>query len=487
MNRYGLLSFLVVLIAACGSQSNVDGRAATASAGGTSATGGDEDGAAAAGGDGGSAAGVGGAATSSGGDGGDGGGICAPPSKSCDGECVSQDDPSHGCGNDSCAPCVLPNAKAQCMLGECAVASCNEGSDDCNGQPQDGCEADLSLPSHCGQCGGSCAAPTPLCVLEQGGHVCAPDCAVGQSTCGGSCVDTASNVAHCGGCNMPCANSEVCAGGSCQPPTCDWFPTPPTFGISFSNQISMHTTMTPDCAIWIGSPYSVHAFRMTPGNYPVDWGYVQYGIMGLDYDAASGRVIAGAARTINGNPVVALFKLPIAPYGQLEATGVEFPAAGGTGMRIAPAGWGAFGGHAVMTFSNGTIWAGDIVNGTVTLIASTANVYADLQFAGNTLYVADHTNEAIVTVTPNGTVTTVATVSCTLDGLAGLAFDPLGQRLFTACTTGALHQLDLATTTLTPLGVGSGSSGWSKRFLQWDGVNSLIYSDDSLLLKTVEF
>jgi len=33
--------------------------------------------------------------------------------------------------------------------------------------------------------------------------------------CGGACVDTQADPAHCGGCSAACASGEVCAAGSC--------------------------------------------------------------------------------------------------------------------------------------------------------------------------------------------------------------------------------------------------------------------------------
>ena len=40
-------------------------------------------------------------------------------------------------------------------------------------------------------------------------------CIAPEIDCGGNCVDTWSNVFHCGGCDMPCAAGEVCSSGEC--------------------------------------------------------------------------------------------------------------------------------------------------------------------------------------------------------------------------------------------------------------------------------
>ncbi len=41
-------------------------------------------------------------------------------------------------------------------------------------------------------------------------------CSAPREACGGGCVDTSINPAHCGGCNQPCALGQTCAAGLCQ-------------------------------------------------------------------------------------------------------------------------------------------------------------------------------------------------------------------------------------------------------------------------------
>ncbi len=68
-------------------------------------------------------------------------------------------------------------------------------------------------------------APGTLCV----GSVCAPGCTAGsacptgQTCCGGACVDTQRNTAHCGVCNGGCAvpnATPACMNGACAVATC---------------------------------------------------------------------------------------------------------------------------------------------------------------------------------------------------------------------------------------------------------------------------
>src|SRR5687768_14570540 len=80
--------------------------------------------------------------------------------------------------------------------------------------------------------GFSVGAALPLVtLLAMGGAACGPtdpagtgDCAAGQDSCGGACVDTETNADHCGGCGIACGDGEQCVAGSCSgggPGTCD--------------------------------------------------------------------------------------------------------------------------------------------------------------------------------------------------------------------------------------------------------------------------
>jgi hypothetical protein len=83
---------------------------------------------------------------------------CASGFKRCDGDCVADNLPEFGCAESSCLPCNVLSARASCNLaGECAIAACEEGFSDCNGDIADGCETDLrSDVENCGQCGNNC-------------------------------------------------------------------------------------------------------------------------------------------------------------------------------------------------------------------------------------------------------------------------------------------------------------------------------------------
>jgi hypothetical protein len=52
---------------------------------------------------------------------------------------------------------------------------------------------------------------------DLGGGGGGTSCSGAQRACGSSCVDTSSDVAHCGGCYQPCAADEACEAGACVP------------------------------------------------------------------------------------------------------------------------------------------------------------------------------------------------------------------------------------------------------------------------------
>ncbi|MEZ4406047.1 MAG: hypothetical protein R3A52_06195 [Polyangiales bacterium] len=152
---------------------------------------------------------------------------CSPGFADCDA------DPSNGCevdtraSNANCGGCGVacnpPNATGACAMGVCGVTACADGFGDCDGNPTNGCEADLrSAVAHCGACGNACAGGSNavgVCAASR----CALVCAAGFADCDGDpsngCeVATATDAMHCGGCGRACAlpNTETrCAASTC--------------------------------------------------------------------------------------------------------------------------------------------------------------------------------------------------------------------------------------------------------------------------------
>lgn len=140
---------------------------------------------------------------------------CVPGLKLCGGACVAIDDPAFGCGPATCDACALSGAAATCSASSCTPLACAVGRADCDGLAANGCEVVLAAErDHCGTCGNACSAPE-LC--NQG--ACAIACTAGLTNCSGSCVNVATDGAHCGSCDVAClpvANgTATCEGARC--------------------------------------------------------------------------------------------------------------------------------------------------------------------------------------------------------------------------------------------------------------------------------
>ena len=157
-------------------------------------------------------------------------GVCAMNFKDCnnnpgDGcEINIASDPANcnGCG----VKCSVPNATAGCGNGACTVGSCNGGFADCNKNPQDGCEVDiLNNLNNCGGCGIVCpgvANGTAACLNGK--------CGVGS--CNGPFRDCNKNPAdgceanitsdpnNCNSCGNACGNGFQCINSACVRPEC---------------------------------------------------------------------------------------------------------------------------------------------------------------------------------------------------------------------------------------------------------------------------
>lgn len=145
---------------------------------------------------------------------------CPLGTRSCGSGCVSPDDPVFGCGDPSCEPCVTPHGQAFCTPSGCGVGGCDPGYADCNGDPKDGCEVDLSLATSCGECGLACPAAKPYCAPAGPRFACTNGCApAAPLLCDTQCVAPQTDPRHCGGCNSACTpveNADVsCADGAC--------------------------------------------------------------------------------------------------------------------------------------------------------------------------------------------------------------------------------------------------------------------------------
>lgn len=147
---------------------------------------------------------------------------CRPNEHACYGQCVSDNDPAYGCGDETCAPCSLGHATATCAAKTCVISECDKGYADCDLSAATGCEGDLSKATSCGTCNTVCAPAAPLCApgSEAGSFSCSTGCTpIAPLLCGATCVDPSTSDNNCGGCNVKCptvANgTAVCTNASC--------------------------------------------------------------------------------------------------------------------------------------------------------------------------------------------------------------------------------------------------------------------------------
>jgi hypothetical protein len=136
--------------------------------------------------------------------------------------CVSESNPDFGCAGAGCAPCTVLNAVAICApTGACALGACVGSYRDCDNNPVTGCEIDIDHdPVHCGDCN------APPCTTPNG----TPGCSAGRCATGacnpnwGDCngdprdgceANLLTDTMNCGECKKPCATGQSCQSGKC--------------------------------------------------------------------------------------------------------------------------------------------------------------------------------------------------------------------------------------------------------------------------------
>jgi hypothetical protein len=149
-------------------------------------------------------------------------GVCGAGEKACDAQCVLLTDPDYGCASTACAPCTLPNATAICTpAGTCTIGACIGSYLDCDHVPENGCETDAAHdPLHCGSCTATpCQTTngTPGCAA---GHCSTGACNTGFGDCNGDPADGCeanllTDAMNCGACKAPCLSGQTCQQGLC--------------------------------------------------------------------------------------------------------------------------------------------------------------------------------------------------------------------------------------------------------------------------------
>lgn len=122
--------------------------------------------------------------------------------------------------------CVLKTgvAAVACQSSKCAITQCTVGLTDCDGQYNNGCEANLSTDnSNCGACGHVCNASQhalPACV--SGLCQITTTCETGYANCDSNLANgcettTLTDQNHCGSCSTKCTSGQFCSNGKCVP------------------------------------------------------------------------------------------------------------------------------------------------------------------------------------------------------------------------------------------------------------------------------
>ncbi len=165
------------------------------------------------------------------------GGACTAESEICNGaddDCDGRIDEDFDLMSDprNCGACLracsAAHAAGTCAGGACIVGACDAGFGDCNADPTDGCETDLSSSAtNCGTCGHACSFP------NASGTCSASACGFGACNAGfGDCNSDVSDgcevalttLADCGACGATCevaSGTATCATGTCEVGSCD--------------------------------------------------------------------------------------------------------------------------------------------------------------------------------------------------------------------------------------------------------------------------
>jgi hypothetical protein len=145
---------------------------------------------------------------------------CGPTATLCGGACVDTTADPANCGTcDFLCPDGGPNTTPACEKGLCGFA-CAQGFSDCdNAAP--GCETSTSAdPQNCGACGLACQSPGNTTVTCANSMCVAGGCLPGFDDCDGDpangCeANLVTSSEHCGACGLQCVAGMTCTNGAC--------------------------------------------------------------------------------------------------------------------------------------------------------------------------------------------------------------------------------------------------------------------------------
>ena len=125
------------------------------------------------------------------------------------------------CGSCSTVCPSGANATAACTASSCRI-TCNAGFADCDGNPANGCEANLATSTaHCGACNAACSGANGTATCTAG--TCAIACNGGFGNCDGNAANGCESELtlddmNCGVCGRVCTAIQICCDGTCLRP-----------------------------------------------------------------------------------------------------------------------------------------------------------------------------------------------------------------------------------------------------------------------------
>ncbi len=143
----------------------------------------------------------------------------------CEIETATDTDNCGACG----IVCTAPNGVPDCTDGVCEIGACDPGFVDCNGDPADGCEVNITEDlAHCGACGAFCGFDNGVAMCNAGTCELAA-CSGDYEDCNGDPTDgcevnLADDVTGCGTCGNVCNDTNAtaeCVLGVCEVASCD--------------------------------------------------------------------------------------------------------------------------------------------------------------------------------------------------------------------------------------------------------------------------
>jgi hypothetical protein len=145
------------------------------------------------------------------------------------GDCDDEASSKNGCETDlhtlsNCGECGekcgFDHASASCGAGKCLQGACDAGYADC--ASADGCETPLGSNSDCSACDNACASlhGSNTCMASGNGFDCSATCDAGFKSCDGNpdngCEADLATASNCGNCGVKCSgNTPFCIAGSC--------------------------------------------------------------------------------------------------------------------------------------------------------------------------------------------------------------------------------------------------------------------------------